>query len=154
MSSKAAEEYAQRARDGAVSRRYGSLADQRDRHAGRRPERRREGPQRAKSLAQQSKEWRQQGAKRRRKPRAANPGGYRSDDPRYQATSPKYAEGAEHGRRDCGLVAQCPSVPPLGPDSGSEWSAMYRAGYRDEWANNSPHICTKECPNYRGSGTE
>lgn len=43
--------------------------------------------------------------------------------------SPFYAAGCADGERDSALMSTCPGQPPVGPDPGKDWSAMYLRGY-------------------------
>lgn len=167
-SGKAAEQYArqatERARQRYVARKYGrNLAEQSAKAQGRPvpagppslPGRAGRPGEMSGERAASGAQWQRMKAQRKRQARRRpHRGGYRSDDPRYQAKSLYYAYGVEDATRDCQIVANCPPGDPIGPDPERTWSCMYRRGYEDKIADATPHICTDRCRKNGGDWQE
>ena len=55
--------------------------------------------------------------------------GFKTHDPKRQATSPNFRQGVKDGANDRQRAQQKPPVPEIGLDPDLDWSYMYREGY-------------------------
>ena len=55
--------------------------------------------------------------------------GYKTHDPKRQATSVNFRRGVKDGAADRQRARNKPPIPEIGPDVDLEWSYMYREGY-------------------------